>query len=476
MRHNIKWVLGLALLVIAGGGCKKYLDVKPKGIDIPTTIDQFNGLFNNTSLISFGNYQIGAGSVGPGDPANLSIFLSDEAYTTSPYNSFLEPSYQNGYHWAADVYLPTQNAAEWSAFYEENYTYNVIANNVMNATDGTDTEKKQLLAEARANRAYLHLMLVNYFGKPYDSATAVGDPGVPIITVAAASSPAGPRATVQQVYDFVISELSAAIADLPANTINRLRLYKPAAEYMLGETYFLMGNYDSALVELKACQDLLPSSTQPMQLYDYNTVMAQWASPFPNFAPTLPIAPNNTEAICQRQVSVGGFRGSAFLDSTYDLYDSTDLRLKFFTKTDFSGTAVYPSWSRSGPYSVNIGPSMPGLYLMLAECKARQGDLAGANADVVTLREHRMPAGVADVTINDQDSLIRFIVKERYREYALTGKNWFDVRRLWNDPLFKGKAYTHTDNAGVYKLTEDRLVLKIPPLILGYNTDMPDNP
>jgi hypothetical protein len=476
MKYYIKETIAIALLVILAAGCKKYLDVKPKGIDIPATIDQFNGLFNNSSLADFANYQIGQGSITPGDAANLSIFLSDETYTTAPYNSFLMSSYQNGYHWAPEVYLPNQNAAEWSAFYEENYTYNVIANNVMNATDGTDPEKKQLLAEARANRAYLHLMLVNYFGKPYNASTAKTDPGVPIITVPAASAPSGPRATVQQVYDFVISELDAAIPDLPANTVNRLRLYKPAAEYMLGETYFLMGKYDSALIELEACQGLLSSGPASMQLYDYNVVIPQWLPPFPNFPPRVPLAPNNTEGICQRQVEVSSFRGSAFLNPAYNLYDTTDQRLHFFSKTDFSGSTVYPSWSRSGPFLVNYGPSMPNLYLMLAECKARQGDLAGGNADVVTLREHRMPATVADVTINDQDSLIRFIVKERYREYALTGKNWFDVRRLWNDPLFHGKTYTHTDNSGVYTLTEDRLVLKIPPLVIGYNPDMPDNP
>ncbi len=476
MKHSIKETIAIVLLLTVMAGCRKYLDVKPKGIDTPTTIDQFNGLFNNTSLIGFGNYQIGQGGISPGDAANLSIFLSDETYTTAPYNSFLASSYQHGYQWAPDVYLPNQNAAEWSAFYEENYTYNVIADNVMSATDGTDLQKKQLLAEARANRAYLHLMLVNYFGKPYAATTASSDPGVPIITVAAASAPSGPRATVQQVYDFVTSELSAAIPDLPENTVNRLRLYKPAAEYMLGETYFLMGKYDSALIELKACQDLLSSSAASMQLYDYNVVMPQWLPPFPNYPPTVPTPPNYTEAICQRQVAVGNFRGSAFLNPGYDLYDAADLRLYFFSRTDFSGSTAYPAWSRSGPYEVNIGPSLPGLYLMLAECKARQGDITGGNADVTTLREHRMPAAVADVAINDRDSLIRFIVKERYREYALTGKNWFDVRRLWNDPLFHGKTYTHTDNGGTYTLTEDRLVLKVPPLIIGYNPGMPDNP
>jgi hypothetical protein len=53
---------------------------------------------------------------------------------------------------------------------------------------------------------------------------------------------------------------------------------------------------------------------------------------------------------------------------------------------------------------------------------------------------------------------------------------WFDVRRLWNDPLFTGRIYQHRDDMGTYTLTEDRLTLKIPPYILGLDPSMQDNP
>ena len=464
------------LSLVVTTGCRKYLEVQPRGVDVPTTVDEYNGLFNNTLLTSFSTYQMSSGGFTAGEMANLSIFLSNEAYTTSPYNASVEASYVNGYRWDADVYLPTQNAGEWSFFYEALYTYNVIANGVMSATGGTDSAKSALLAEARANRAFLYLMLVNYFGKPYNSTTAMSDPGVPLITVPAANQTAGPRASVQTVYDFITGELSAAIPELPANTVNRLRLDRPAALCILGKAYFLMAKYDSALIELEAAQQLLPSSSATMALYDYNVVLPQWTPPIPNFPPTVPLAPNNTEFICDRGVTVSIYRGITFLDTTAVAYDTTDLRLAFFSRTDYSGAAVYPGWSRSGPYSANYGPSMPDLYLMLAECKARAGNLSGAIADLDTLRTHRMPPAVAYVNIADQDSLVRFVVQERYREFALTGMNWFDVRRLWNDPLFKGKTYTHADNAGSYTLSQDRLTLQIPPLILSYNPTMTNNP
>jgi hypothetical protein len=205
MKQSIIKYSILALVIFLTGACTKFLDIKPKGVDIASTIDEYDGLFNNALLTSFGNYTVSPGGVTPGDAANLSIFLSDECYTTAPYNANIEASYTNGYRWLANVYLPNQQAAEWNAFYTQNYTYNVIANGVMNAPDGTELKKKQLLAEARANRAYLHFWLVNYFGKPYNASSASTDPGVPLITTPDASGSAGPRASVQAVYDFVIS-------------------------------------------------------------------------------------------------------------------------------------------------------------------------------------------------------------------------------------------------------------------------------
>ena len=114
---------------------------------------------------------------------------------------------------------------------------------------------------------------------------------------------------------------------------------------------------------------------------------------------------------------------------------------------------------------------MPDLYLMLIECQARSTDQTLQNEARVNLekfRRHRMPqeAAVIPADITSQEELIRFVVEERLREYMMTGIRWFDMRRLWNDPLFQDwKAeYTHTDGKNTYTLTEDRLVYQIPTI------------
>ena len=41
--HGLATILSVVLLL---GGCKDFLDAKPKGKDIPETIEHYNGMFN----------------------------------------------------------------------------------------------------------------------------------------------------------------------------------------------------------------------------------------------------------------------------------------------------------------------------------------------------------------------------------------------------------------------------------------------
>ena len=460
--------------------CDDFLDVEPKGLVIANDIEHYNGLFNNTVMVNYMNYTPGAegfSSRGSSD-ANLAIFLSAETMLADPYSNSLITRYRNAFAWSdEDYYLPGEEAPEWEAFYIRNYTYNLIIDEVMDADGGTEQEKKALQAEARANRALLHFMVLNFFSKPYNQSTAASDPGIPIITVPNATTRGNTRSSVQEVYDFIISDLETAIPDLPEQTTSRLRLARAAGKYILGQTYLFMGKYDEALIELNDSKELTQNSLVPIDLYDYNTMIAQWQF-FPIFPPILPNSHDDQEGIYQQRVSLFSTQSSVFLDTTYSsLYDITDMRGKLFGYQALFGPSTFPYKSRVAPSQVNYGPSVPNLYLMLAECKARTDDVDGAKADLEAFRSNRMPASSATVDITDQNEMIRFIIDERLREYACTGVFWFDIRRLWNDPLFSDRTYTHTDIDGsTYTLSADRLVLRIPPEILQYNPGMEDNP
>lgn len=486
--NKIVLVILIPLLFIAGG-CKKFLDLTPKGLDIIKTTEQYNGLFNNTNLFSYLNVRNQPGGVTLAlGSAEMPFFMGDDVYSSSAFLSAIPTiALQNGFKWKADLYLPTDESNDWGAFYNQLYTFNLVANGVMDA-EGTDISlKKELLAEARTCRAFNHFLVANLFGQPYNPATANTDLAIPIVTAADINAANFSRATVQELYDFVISELSAAIPDLKDKPYHRLRMSKPAAQYMLGMVHFQMRNYTAALGELNNCRNGLSGSVIPFTLYNYNSTMTTappsgWytASQPWRGASGYPLQYNSTETIFLRQISISATinRNCLFLKpGILSLYSANDFRKRlFYNKNVSTGTVTLPGFIRNSPTNTNFGPNLPNLLLMLAEAKARTNDLAGAKADLEELRKNRMPVAESTVTAGTQDAMVRFCLDERHREFASSGMRWLDMRRLYLDPVYNNLDRTKQFDAETFTLTDERLTMRIPPQILQYNPGMIDNP
>ncbi|GAB1473511.1 hypothetical protein MASR2M69_09520 [Bacteroidota bacterium] len=157
-------------------------------------------------------------------------------------------------------------------------------------------------------------------------------------------------------------------------------------------------------------------------------------------------------------------------------YSSSDLRRRMFSNKDYmTGATTLPGYQRCSPSAVNWGASLPDLYLMRAECKARTNDLTGAKSDLETLRKTRMPLADAIVPVTSKDAMIRFVLDERVREFAGTGMRWFDMRRLSTDPDYNNIDYTRPFGSETLTLQNKRLTMKIPAKILLYNPNMVDN-
>src|SRR5690606_15276736 len=144
-----------------------------------------------------------------------------------------------------------------------------------------------------------NLLLINYYGKPYNAATAGTDPGIPEITSSDVTAKKFERATVQEIYDLIISDLTTAIPDLPVRITDRLRMSKAAAEGILAKSYLYMGKFSESLTMLNKCFEDLAGATLPVGLYDYNVALNPGGSFFPigPFGPTYPTAPNQEENI-----------------------------------------------------------------------------------------------------------------------------------------------------------------------------------
>jgi hypothetical protein len=466
------------MIVLTGTmSCRKsFLEIDPKGKLIAKNVSDYDLLLNSSDLSNTGG-------------ANAQVYLGDEMAAAEPYFAASEPRTQRLFNWNPVVYEPQENAPETESLLSQVYIYNKIINEIEAAAGGTDVQKRSIRAEARAGRAWVYFLLINYFGKPYNQANSSTDPGFPIITEADVTATTFARAPVAAVYDFIVEDLLAAIADLPAQTTHRLRMSKAAAEALLGKVYMFMGKFNEALPLLNNAMDHIQLAAVPMQLTDYNSAFAPGGSfmPLSIFGPSMPLLTEDTETMYARQFSNFWILSSELVisPSTVSLFKSSDLRLKFYSDMPFPAGPTYPAGllRRMGPITNSYGVVLPDLILLRAECRVRLNDLPGAVADVESLRSKRMP--VADVAVpgavaGNQQLLLEYILQERIREFASLGYRWFDMRRLSVDPLFGATNFIHS----IYKedgsqknvtMPAGRLVLKIPVKILNENPGMEDN-
>nr|WP_121272125.1 RagB/SusD family nutrient uptake outer membrane protein [Pedobacter schmidteae] len=473
-------------------GCKKFLDVKPKGRDIPAKIEHYDGMFNNSLLTQVNYTQVSSLGTKLLENTLYNIFMTDELMATKTSSGFMDYMVTQAYSWMPDIFNEEDNACEWATMYQQIYTYNVIANEVLNAEGGSTELKNQLLAEARASRALRYLVLAQYFGKPYDNATAPSDLCVPIITEADLNRKGLNRNTVKEVYDFVINELEESCPVLKKTTYHPLRVAQSAGWFFLGKAYWYKGDYENARLALLKALETSQDNAIGLTLYDYNTMVAQWgykaATPY-SWTTGFPANNNgaNKEVIYNLQYSVSSITSSAdavlFVKAPYlSVYSANDQRRKFFSDRNRTNVAMEGFRRLPARTVFSLGADMPDLYLMLIECQARSANPTvqlEARSNLVEFRKKRMPLAEANipVAVATQEALIRFVVQERQREYLMTGMRWFDIRRLWNDPLFQeDKAnYTHTDGVKAYSLSANRLVYRIPPKIKVFHPEWKDN-
>lgn len=484
-RYTLTALLGMAILTVTS--CKKsFLEVVPKGRQVATTVQDYAQLLNYVTVVNL-------------QGANPQLVMGDDVAAIEPFFGSAPLRYQRLFRWEPTVYLPSEDAPEMSQTMTNIYLFNKVINEVPDATDGTAQEKLAVAAQARTLRAHIFFLMVNYYGKPYNTTTSATDPGFPLVTEADVAQTGFTRASVQEVYNFIVNELVTAIPNLPTVISHREKMSRAAAEAILGRVYVFMGRYSEALEMLNASFTHLSGSAVPMALYDYTLSTA--FTPVSIYGPTYPAIPNNTESIFGRQTNhffdpfsgAGPSQYNAFVLSAkaQRLFSGSDRRL-LFTATTADGGGSYPVVDgytlrrRFGKSQFPSGPLLPDLYLLRAECKARLNDFSGAVTDLQTLRNRRIadaterlvPAAVAD----EREPLLRFIMEERTREFAFDGYRWFDMRRLSVDPLFSSDAYTHTlyTAAGsvsvTYTLTPERLTLRFPQKVMDMNPGMANNP
>ncbi|WP_311436318.1 RagB/SusD family nutrient uptake outer membrane protein [Hoylesella timonensis] len=454
---NVTTILSICVVVMLTG-CNDFLDIKPKGEKIPTTVSDYETLLNYESVQKVSD--------------TYSAYLTDDVFlpdvaegTATPGLNSVDQSIRNLYLFKKEVFGDAQDDGFWFASYNRIYYYNTVIDNIMNADGSDEQQKLSIRAEALISRALEYLYLVNGYAKHYDVRTAESDPGVPLILDEDISKKNLVRASVKDVYAQILSDLQTALPNLPVQAKgNAFRASKAAGYGVLAKMYLYMGNYAEAL---KAANEVLEINNSLLDLKKYAVVKPQSSIGRTN----VPQDIDNPENIYIKFAPyVYGLSSKVFgSDELISLFSEDDMRLQiYFTKNFRNIPTNKYVWA---PYlRANLAVSSPEIYLIAAECEAREGSVERAMSLINKLRDNRIKNNT-DIVATDRNDALQKVLEERRRELAMSGMvRYIDLKRLNQGSQF-AKTVTHVTSEGTFTLEPNSplYVLPIPAKVMRFN-------
>ncbi|MEO6134163.1 MAG: RagB/SusD family nutrient uptake outer membrane protein, partial [Ginsengibacter sp.] len=343
------------------------------------------------------------------------------------YNQLIE---QNAYLFKPDIYQGA-TPADWKYPYVRIAYANVVLDGIKKIKQTKDNliEWNQLKGSALFFRAYSFYDLVQLFAKPYDTETSNTDPGI-LIRLESDINVKYPRATVQECYERILSDLQVADSLLPVASVNALRPSKIAALALLARVNLAMGNYVSALSNANKALEIQHT------LIDLNSLDTLAKVPFPSLK-----AGNKEVLFYSKIIGYGTFWYSTLrVDSLlYNSYSNDDLRRLIFFKQRGKNDIDFKGQYTGLRYDLFSGISINELFLIRAECYARQNNIIEAMAALNSLLVTRWKAGsFVPLIANGEDDALRKILEERRKEIPFNGNlRWEDLRRLNKDSRFE---------------------------------------
>ncbi|WP_316799728.1 RagB/SusD family nutrient uptake outer membrane protein [Pedobacter frigidisoli] len=436
----MKKIFYLAILtVLAATGCRKYVEIDQIGVRTPKYTSDYRALMNNNSELEFG----------PGYPI---LSGDDTEINDATRQNNITDIWANTYTWSAKHLSETQGDVDWERQYKNIYICNEVISGVLASEGGTESVKQQIYAEALVHRAYAYQTLLNMYSRQYNATTASSDLGVPLLLTPNLYASLN-RAPVEAVYSQVIGDLKASVSKLPALADYNVRPAKVSAYALLARTFLNKREFSQAA--LYADSALLLRNT----LLDLKTYSSAPSS--------LPKRLSDPEILLSKNVT-GSFTAIPISSYILNLLGTNDLRYSLFTNTRgvygslfstaFTGRA-YWRYALNGEFLINIGPSVPEMMLIKAECLARAGNTSDALALVNNLRKKRFTdANYSPLTSTDASDALRIVIEERKREFFGKGFRWLDQRRLNQDSafaitvsrVFKGNTFTLEPNSNRY--------------------------
>lgn len=451
----------LFLIFISIFSCKKqdeFLDIKSKLSDVtPTTLPDFQALLDNESIMIVSRPSISLISSG-------NLYLTDADYAA-------QSTYERAaYRWDPNTWQG-QTSTDWTRSYQAIGYANVVLDGIQKLNPA-ESNYNSIKGSALFHRAYNLYNLASLFCKPFTVSTADTDPGIPI-RLSSDINIKSSRGTVQDVYDRIINDLKAALLLLPPSQLYKTRPDQNAGNFLLAKVYLSMEDYDNAL---KYANAALAINSTLLDFNNNNLVNLTATYRFPTYVKGNPEIIFYSSGILYIPSSPSTASSGQVDSILYKLYDANDLRKLYFFKSNGSGRVKFQG-SYTGANSNFSGMANNEIYLIRAECYARQGKTTEAMADLNALLSKRWITGTfTPLVASDTDNALKLILQERRKELCFTPNvRWEDLRRLNKDPRF-ATTLTRVINSVTYTLApnDKKYVFPIPDAEIQL-TGMPQN-
>ncbi len=439
-----KELVYLLLIVIWFIACTKdWLEAKPnKALVVPTTIQDYQALLDNSNNLY--NFQ----------SPSLQEVSTDDFYL--PYANWQIQSNieKNAYLWASELY-EGGNLVDWNYCYERILRSNIALEGIHEVPfDGSSFQEwTNVKGTALFFRAFDFYNLAQLFCKPYTESTASTEIGIPLRLTANINDRSA-RASVEQTYEQIIKDLKEAVQLLPKSPTYLTRPSTGAAYGLLARTYLTMENYANAKLYADSCL------MQKNNLQEYNLLDPSAYDPIPRFNPEVIF---HYTGLLYTSI----FVVDAVVDSVlYNSYADNDLRKTVFFKEYAGFPRFWGNYGGALDGLIFTGLATDEIYLIRAECFAREGNSTKAMNDLNTLLAKRWKTGTfIPYTAGNAEDALRQILIERRKELLFRGLRWSDLRRLNKDTRF-ATTLTRQLNGQNYSL---------PPNDLRYVLPIPDN-
>jgi starch-binding outer membrane protein, SusD/RagB family len=434
MKNIFKKLSPLALAFIMLTGCEKeYLDTKPTN-QVP-----FESVFTNTDAAYValnGTYRSLWTSLGTGHDAygqkavdlTMDLMGNDMMHHTQGYTWFIgDYRIISG----ASAAAGSRSEIEWQFYYRTITNVNNILANLEAAT-GSDVDKENIKGQALALRAYCYFYLTNLWQHTYkghENALAVPLYTEPTIV-------GKPRATVQEVYNQIVADLTQAETLLTGKTRKHISHINAAtAKGIRARVALQMEDWQVAATkaaEARQGATLMTAAAYPSGFAKSNSEWI-WGLEVPNDQATI-----YASFFSHMDPSAGGYatlgNQKKITKELYDKIPAGDVRKTVF-RTPGTGTSTIPDYTGT-KFKLPTAGSWAGdyvlmraseLYLIEAEANARLGQDAAAKTALETLVKTRFPAYVAPAT---NAALINEVLLQRRIELWGEGFSLLDLKRL----------------------------------------------